>query len=308
VIATAGLRALGTGATVCVADATRLRAARRELVRELRRVDLVASRFRADSELTALNRAAGRAVPVSAELYAAVELALRVAKMTGGLVDPTVGRPLRLAGYDRTFQAIRTRDGRRLVSLAEPAPGWRSVELDPERRTVRLPAGAELDLGATAKAAAADRAAHAAARAAGAGVLVSLGGDVSIAGPAPGGGWPVRIGDDHAAPLDAPGQVVALSAGGLATSSTAVRRWRVRGGERHHLLDPRTGESAAVVWRTASVAAATCLDANAATTAAILLGVSAPGWLAERGLAARLVGRDGSVVHVGGWPAEERAA
>lgn len=307
-IATASLRALGTGATICVADETRLRPARHALVRELRRVDLLASRFRADSELAALNRAAGRAVPVSAELYTAVELALRVAAMTGGLVDPTVGRSLRLAGYDRTFRAVQARDGRRILALAEPAPGWRSVELDPERGTVRLPAGAELDLGASAKAAAADRAAREAARAAGTGVLVSLGGDVAIAGRAPSGGWPVRIADDHAAPLDASGPVVALSSGGLATSSTAVRRWQVRGGERHHLLDPRTGESAAVVWRTASVAAADCVDANAASTAAILLGGGAPAWLAERGLAARLVGRDGAVVHVGGWPVEELAA
>ena len=162
----------------------------------------------------------------------------------------------------------------------------------------------ELDLGATAKALAADRAALAAARRTGAGIFVSLGGDIAIAGAAPLGGWPVRIADDHRASLDGPGPVVSLESGGLATSSVTVRRWRVGGQELHHILDPGTGQPAQSCWRTVSVAAASCVDANTASTAGLLLGEAAPAWLAERGLPARLVGVSGDVVCTGGWPAE----
>ena len=166
------------------------------------------------------------------------------------------------------------------------------------------PAGVELDLGATAKALAADRAALAAAERTGAGIFVSLGGDIAIAGAAPLGGWPVRIADDHRASLDGPGPVVSLESGGLATSSVTVRRWRVGGRELHHILDPGTGQPAQSCWRTVSVAAASCVDANTASTAGLLLGEAAPAWLAERGLPARLVGVSGDVVCTGGWPAE----
>lgn len=306
-IATARLRALGTGATICVSQPVALADARRELVRELRAVDLVASRFREDSELTALNRQAGRRVRVSRALFDAVAVAVEAARSTSGLVDPTVGRALRLAGYDRTFTAVRARDGG-FVAVAHRSPDWTGVELDPERLEIRVPAGVELDLGATAKAAAADAAARAASRATGAGVLVSLGGDVSVTGPALAGGWPIRIADEHDAPLASDGPVVAIATGGLATSSVVARRWRVRGGERHHLVDPRSGSSAVTPWRTVTVTGATCVDANAASTAAVILGPEAPAWLAQHGHAARLVHTDGTVVRVGGWPADVEAA
>jgi thiamine biosynthesis lipoprotein len=135
-------------------------------------------------------------------------------------------------------------------------------------------------------------------------VLVSLGGDIAVAGPAPAGGWPVLVTDDHRAPSPADGQVVGIGAGGLATSSTTVRRWRTNEGIAHHLVDPRTGRPAAEVWRTASVGAGSCVDANTASTAAIVLGEDASAWLEGRGLAARLVRPDGRVTLTGGWPAE----
>jgi thiamine biosynthesis lipoprotein len=167
---------------------------------------------------------------------------------------------------------------------------------------VLVPGGYTIDLGATAKAWCADRAARAAAAATGAGVLVGLGGDLSIDGPAPVDGWPVQLAADHAALLDPAAPSVALAGGGLATSGTAVRRWTRGARQLHHILDPRTGLPAESCWRTASVAAATCADANIASTAAIILGPSAPAWLAARGLPARLVGEDGHVEHVGAWP------
>jgi FAD:protein FMN transferase len=180
--------------------------------------------------------------------------------------------------------------------------------MDPERRAVRVPAGSELDLGATAKALVADRAASSACAAAGCGVLVSLGGDVAVAGEPPSRGWPIRVADDHAAGLDAPGPVVSIAGGGLATSSTAVRRWRAGEVELHHIIDPRTGRSAVTPWRTVTVAAATCVDANVAATAAIVLGGDAPAWLAARALAARLVSETGAATCAAGWPAEAEAA
>lgn len=300
--ACASFRALGTTAVVCVASGRALAPARAIVLRELDEVDRTCSRFRPDSELSRLNRAGGTQ-EVGERLCEAIAVALRAASATRGLVDPTLGRSLRLAGYDRDFDLVRARPAGNVRVEFVPAAGWEGVVLDARRRTVTLPAGAELDLGATAKALAADRAALAAAEATGVGVLVGLGGDIAVAGAAPAGAWPVRVADDHASG-DGPSTVVALAAGGLATSSTTVRRWRVGTTDLHHILDPRSGAPARSCWRTATVAAATCVDANTASTAAVLLGSEAPAWLAARRLPARLVGGSGEIVPVAGWPAE----
>ena len=302
------LRALGTTATAAVTDPDALLAARGTLVRELRGLDLACSRFRADSELGRLNAAAGGAPrEVGGLLWDAVVAALEAARMTDGLVDPTVGRAMRLCGYDRTFSRLEPTPST-VVTRLVPAGRWREVELDPERRTIRLPATVELDLGASAKALGADRVAARIHRATGAGTLVSLGGDVAVAGPAPAGGWVIGIDDDHRISPERARARVSIASGGIASSGIRVRRWRTAAGEMHHILDPRTGRPARTPWSTVSVAAATCLDANAASTAAIVLGPDAPGWLAERGLSARLGRLDGGVVCVGGWPAEREAA
>jgi thiamine biosynthesis lipoprotein len=208
-----------------------------------------------------------------------------------------------LAGYDRDFATLRPTGG---PLRAARVAGWRTVRLDTARGVVAMPRGVRLDLGATAKALAADRAATAAAQAcAGCGVLVNLGGDIAVAGSPPERGWTVRVTDDHRSGRDAPGQTLAIRSGGLATSSTTVRTW---GAGRHHIIDPRTGLPAGPQWRTASIAAGSCVDANTASTAAIVLGSAAERWLAERGLPARLVARDGTVAAVGGWPQELEAA
>jgi thiamine biosynthesis lipoprotein len=145
-----------------------------------------------------------------------------------------------------------------------------------------------------------------------------MGGAGPTAGAAPAGGWRVHVTDDHRSPASAPGQTVAIRSGGLATSSTTVRRWRreTRGrlpwtretATMHHILDPRTGAPARTPWRTASVAAASCAEANIASTAALVRGEAAPSWLARLGLPARLVARDGATLRVGAWPvpAQER--
>lgn len=295
--------ALGSTATVVVTDPRALGPARSAVDRVVDAFDRACSRFRDDSELAAVNAAAGSAVRVSALLLDAVEAALRAAWLTDGDVDPTVGEALVALGYDRDFEAVRAETAIAPVRVAA-VPGWRTVQVDREVGTVRVPAGVTLDLGATAKALACDRAADEAARAACCGVLVSLGGDIALAGAAPADGWRVRVTDDHRADASAPGQWISLRSGGLATSSTVVRRWRTPAGHAHHLVDPGTGNSVTSVWRTVSVTAVNCLDANTASTATIVRGERALPWLQSLGLPSRLVAVDGTVTHVAAWPAE----
>lgn len=298
---TVAFRALGTTAVVATTDRAHEGDAVAAVERELHAVDVACSRFRPDSELARVNRARGEPVEIGPLLFAALRVALSAAETTGGLVDPTVGRALRTAGYDRTFARVAARDSSAFEARFSTVPGWHVVELDEAARTVCVPAGVELDLGATAKAFACDRAAAAAAALSG-GVLVALGGDIAVGGEAPDAGWPVRIADDHTA-LEAPGPTVALAAGGLATSSTTVRRWRSRTDELHHLIDPRTGRPGRSPWRTVSVAAASCADANIASTASFFVD-DAPSWLAARALPARLVSVAGERACVAGWPEE----
>lgn len=289
----------GTTARLLVTDTRRIGHARHALDAEITAMGAACDRFRPESELSEVNVAEGREVRVSALFAETLRRALEVAGATGGLVDPTVGGALIAAGYDRDLAEVRRR-GRAPSAVPHPVAGWQVVEL--ANRVVRIPRGVTLDLGATAKAYAADRAAERAASATGCGVLVALGGDVAVNGPAPDGGWRIRVTDDHRAGPDAPGQTVTITEGGLATSSLTVRRWWQGDRRVHHIMDPATGAPAGAHWRTVSVAAAGCLDANAASTAAMVKGRGADGWLAERALPARLTRLDGHVATVAGWP------
>jgi thiamine biosynthesis lipoprotein len=291
--------AIGTTAQVVTTSLKDLGVARFALEAELDAIDRACSRFRDDSELSYVNAAAGARVEVTPLFAEALGVALRAARVTRGLVDPTVGRALVTIGYDRDFASI-CRTGS--ISRFEPAPGWTFVELDEAASTVRMPAGIALDLGATAKALAADRAARTASERTGNGVLVNLGGDIAVAGRPPKEGWHVRVTHDHRTAVGAPGQTVSIRSGGLATSSTTVRRWRTGTGFAHHIVDPSTGKPAREVWETVSVAAATCVDANTAATASIVMGSDAPLWLAVQDLPSRLVDPEGNIVRVAGWP------
>jgi thiamine biosynthesis lipoprotein ApbE len=304
--ASAAWTALGCWVHLVVTDPTAVGAARSMLEAGLADLDAACSRFRADSELVALDHADGRPVRLSPLLASAVAVALRAAELTDGDVDPTVGEAIVAAGYDRDFRLVPP-DGPALNLVVRAVPGWRQVRLDPATRTLAMPPGTRLDLGATAKAWAADCAAARIAAELGCGVLVGLGGDIAVAGPAPDTGWRIRVQDVTGRPAevpDGPSTVVAITSGGLATSSTTARRWRRGGSVLHHILDPRTGLPPAPVWRTISVTAESCADANAASTAAIVRGDRAEGWLAGIGLPARLVDVSGGVVTVAGWPAE----
>jgi FAD:protein FMN transferase len=285
----------GGRAVVAVCERSGLNAALAQVKRNVAAFDLACSSFRDDSELALVNASPRQAVVVSPLLFTAVSEALRAARLTGGAVDPTVGQAL-------VAHRINPPTSDRPVQIA-PAPGYTAVKLDEMARSITLAAGVQLDLGATAKALAADMAAEAAAGATGTGVLVGLCGDIAVAGTPPETGWQIRVTDDHRRG-DRPGQTVAIRDGGLATSSVTVRRSGAGPEAIHHLIDPASGQPAAGPWRTVSVTAGSCLDANTASTAAIVLGQGAIEWLQARGLPARLVAHDGSVRHVVGWPAE----
>lgn len=294
-------RALGTSVVVAVTDPAALQVARDTVAAEIEALDLACSRFRDDSDLSRLNAANGAPVMVTPLLADAIRTALRAARLTDGDVDPTVGASMRAIGYDGDFTNIAA-DEAAPIHRFHPAPGWTHVTVTDHPMLVTLPAGTLLDLGATAKALGADRAAAAAHAATGVGVLVGLGGDIAIAGGPPPGGWPVRVTDDHAAPCEAPGQRITLQSGGLATSSSTVRHWRRGGVAIHHIVDPRTGAPAVSPYRTISVAAASCVDANTASTAAMVRGRRVADWLESTGLPARLVTHDGLVIHLNSWP------
>ncbi len=294
-------KALGTSVHVLATDADGLGRATTAVRDVLADVDTAYSRFREDSELSRLNASAGRTVHVSPLLATAIDAAQRAARLTDGAVDPTVGQAIRMAGYDDDFARVAADRGP--VSLrAWRVPGWQAIRFDRRARTVLLPPGVELDLGSTGKALAADLAARAALAAGGGGVLVSLGGDIATAGEAPAGGWRVLVAEDSRVRPDADGEVICLPSGGVATSSTTVRRWTRGGAVLHHIIDPQTSLPATGPFRTVTVAAATCLDANIASTAAIVLGEAAIDWLTIRRLPARLVENDGTIHYIGLWP------
>ncbi len=284
-----------TRARLVVTDPLLLPLARAVVEATLAEVDDAANRFRADSEIRRLRGGAGT-IELSPALADLLGEALTAAELTHGDVDPTVGGALRRLGYDRDLRLVHDETGP-LRAVVTRVPGYRSLRL--EGRRLRMPAGVELDLGASAKAVAADRAAGRVAAALGVGVLVGLGGDIATAGPAPAGGWQVRVQDRDDDPAD---QVALPPGAAIATSSTVSRRWQR--GERtlHHVLDPRTGLPCSTFWRSVTVAAGSCATANAATTASLVRGEKAVAWVRALALPARFVRHDGRVLVTDGWP------
>lgn len=318
--ATAEWAAIGTTARVVVASASKLWRARQLVAEELGLLDLACSRFRPDSEIAELATHAGRWTPISELLAEVLDAALASARDTGGDVDPTMGTDLSRLGYDRDFGEIVHVAAGPTASAIVPLtyrlvhrPTWRDVELDRAGTRVRVPAGVVVDLGAIAKAWCADRCAKRVDDELSTGVLVSLGGDIATAGQGPDGGWLVRVQDrpgTHAPrPESGPSNTIVLTDGfALATSSTVSRAWSRGASQLHHILDPTTRRPAEPVWRTVTVAASSCVEANTASTASVVRGHAAPAWLASRGLAARLVDPRGAVRTVGSWPTERVAS
>lgn len=290
----------GTYAFLAVDRPELLLEARREADRILDAIAQACSRFRDDSDLVAVNRTPGRWVRVDPLLVAAVRVAVAAAEESAGLVDPCLGRSLVSLGYDRDLAAVHPVAAGRVATTTIPRSGaWREVRWQDD--AVRIPEDVSLDLGATAKAWAADLVARSVAERLGCTCVVSLGGDLRVTArdDAP-VSWPVVVSEHPADPVATEVTVT----GGLATSSTVVRRWRTAGGEQHHLLDPRTGRPVAGPFRTVTAAGTTALAANTASTAALVLGAEAPAWLHQHGVTARLVDHGGRVTTTGDWPAE----
>lgn len=260
------------------------------------------SRFRPQSELTALNATPGRWAPVSAVLWAVLQAALEAARASAGLVTPAILDAVEAAGYDRDFAEGAWAEGG-LPARAQPVsdPGaLERIGLDARRRMVRLPAGVRLDLGGIAKGWAADEIARR--LGAVAPTLVDAGGDIAVSGPmADGSPWPVAV----ANPLRPAEQLdlLLLSSGGVATSGRDYRRWRQGEGYAHHIIDPRTGAPAGTDVVSATIVGPSAVIAEVCAKAALIAGSA--GWLNalahEPAATGLLVLEDATVLRGPGW-------
>jgi thiamine biosynthesis lipoprotein len=229
----ATFRAMGTDAQVIVVGGPAgLEQRARNRIAEL---EQRWSRFIDHSEVSALNRGAGAPVKVSPETVELVRRAIDAWRLTGGLFDPTVLGAVIRAGYDRSFEALGSTPR---AGASDLTPGACNIEILDD--IVRLPHGSGFDPGGLAKGLAADIVAEELQAAGAEGVCVNLGGDVRVCGTSPqGGAWTVAV--DHPWCAD-PITRLGITHGAVATSTTLRRRWRVDGEERHHLIDPTTGQ------------------------------------------------------------------
>ena len=228
------------------------------------------SRFDGGSELMQLCGRVGEAVQTSALLFEAVHFALLMAEETGGVFDPTVGRPMQALGFNREH-----RSGAVLVSEPSPGATYRDVELNVERRTVTLHRPLTLDLGAVAKGLAIDLAARELQPFRDFGI--DAGGDVYLGGcNVKNEPWSVGIRHPRRA-----GELIAqVQASDRAVCTSGdYERTTPEGG--HHILDPRTGASACGL-ASATVIAPGAMLADALATAAFVLGPEAGLALLER--------------------------
>ncbi|MCY0877401.1 MAG: FAD:protein FMN transferase [Firmicutes bacterium] len=256
----------------------------------------VLSRFRLDSELSRVNRSAGREVSVSELFWCVLEAAFQAAQATDGWFDFAMGRHLQALGYDVSWEAM-ARTGERGIVAAPLIPrAWELVQLNSDRRTVRVPDGVQLDFGGIAKGMAVDAAVEDLRAAGIVPVMVNAGGDLAVSGVPPEGAWPVAVGRDSE-------PTVALHYGALATSGTTRRQW-IRGGRTyHHLLDPHTGYPSDSPVIRATVWAPTAREAEVLAKVALLRGwQEGAEFLRRMGAAGELEHEDGRIQAVGGWP------
>ena len=256
--------------------------------------DRAVNRFLPTSELSAINANPQGTHEVSEEFIAFFDAARESYDVSEGLCTPTVLDALEAWGYDADIDDVQ-REGRSAPLTVSPAVSFLSVALDRTARRLS-PHGVRLDFGASAKAFVADQVAREVGRHTP--VLVELGGDVAVGGAVR--PWSVGVAED-AEHIGAP---IGITSGGVATSSTMVRHWSTGTGHAHHIIDPRTGAPGISSWRTVSVAAESCLTANALSTASLLWGEDALYYVTQAGWAARFVDHDGKVLCVGGWPQE----
>jgi len=230
------------------------------------RIEEVCSRFNPSSELMQL--AAHQGVPVAASdlLFEAVRFAVLVAEETGGAFDPTVGRAMAARGFNR----VHLSGAIAVLPPADPFATYRDVLLDEEQRTITLLRPLTLDLGAVAKGMAVDTAARELAPCED--FAIDAGGDLYLGGRNP-KGEPWRVGIRHPRATDELVATLRVSNTAVCTSGDYERQ--------HHILDPRTGDSARSVASTTVIAPCAML-ADALATGAFVLGPEAGIRLLER--------------------------
>lgn len=288
----------GLTGTLRVSDASCLDVATTTLYDWIGRADRAVNRFLPDSEISQLNRHPGTPRDMSDDFMTFLDAARVAFDVSEGLCDPTVGDALRNWGYDQDYAAIADRD-LPVPARSTPANGFANVVVQDHR--VTLVNGTTLDFGASAKALVVDRVV--AALEDRCGVLVEIGGDVAVRSVADQEPWHIGVSVD--ARVGEHNPTVDFSYGGMATSATTLRTWKVGGHTVSHIIDPRTGAPASPgPWTAVTVAAESCLIANAFTTASILRDEDAPYYVAQAGWAGRFVHRDLHVERVGGWPEE----
>jgi thiamine biosynthesis lipoprotein len=255
---------------------------------EVASLDVCASRFRADSQLSAVNRNCGTWTDVSWDFITVLTASLNAAAATDGIVDPLLGRQVVAAGYDawagqESGIGAQTSDAR-----------WQAIEIRPAgaQAQVRIPTDSALDLGAVAKGWLADRLATIAHRSTGFDAIANMGGDLRVVSPSR--PWVVSAEPDVPGVQDT---AMELIDAGLATSGLSHRSWATG----HHLIDPRTAQPARTQWQSVSVLAAEAAGANAAATAGLILAERGPAWLADMGLDGWFVAQEDQQT-VGSWP------
>jgi len=256
--------------------------------------DRAVNRFLPTSELSVINAEPWATHEVSDGFIQFFDAALQSYDLSEGLCTPTVLDALEAWGYDVDIEKVQ-RDGRSVPLTVSPSLPLASVTLNRDARQLS-PNGVRLDFGASAKAFVADQVARAVGRHTP--VLVELGGDVAVGGAVR--PWSVGVAED----AEHTGAPIGITSGGVATSSTLVRNWSSGTGLAHHIIDPRTGAPVISPWRTVSVAADSCLNANALSTASLAWGEEALYYVTQAGWAARFVDHEGNVLCVGGWPQE----
>lgn len=213
------------------------------------------SRFLPDSEVSRLNRSSGEWVNVSEALFEMLSLAFHYHKETGGLFDPSILTDLKRLGYDRSMDELYqvSEDSHPRPSASTPTikPVFASIELDHSSQRVRIPHGMEIDLGGIAKGWIVEQAAALLNQYADV-CAVNAGGDILFIGePLDGFGWDVCLEDPRY-----PSRILAplhVRSGAVATSSSTKRSWKKQNERHHHLVDPRTGESAISNWLSVTV-------------------------------------------------------
>jgi len=256
-----------------ISDAPQARQALHAVEKLMHQIEQEISRFLPHSDLSRLNAAAGHPYQAGKMLWDLVVEALAWAANTDGLFDPTVGRAMLAAGYDRSFELLTQAPAKEKslsASSGAAKTSWHDIHLDPDSHTITLPPDVQLDLGGIAKGWAADRALEILQPLGPA--LVDAGGDLAIGAPPPTDtGWPIAVADPLRPEHDV--ALLKLAHVGLATSGTDHRRWRHLGQEQHHLIDPSRQKPAHTDILTSTVIAPSAVAADALALSLAIRGM-----------------------------------